>query len=308
MVEASIIIPTFNRNESVNACVKSILSCELDNVEIIIVNDYKAGKVILNEGNKSTLITLVNNPKQGVASARNYGAKISKTQNLIFIDDDMIVNKEAILSGINFLNTTEKSTYNANWVYENELLNLISKTQFGRYLIKYNFTSLKGWNGNSVHWKNNTLIKAEGITSQFFAVKKNDFELVGGYNENFPFAGFEDYELNIKFKKLNIINYIDTRVLIYHNEIDRLNPKSWLNRQRRGAQTRKVAIDMGFFELKIKYNFIKKIFYSFLSTLKPFLMMFLKIIPNKNSFDVIYFRLINVLSGINIYEGYHSVK
>lgn len=308
MVEASIIIPTFNRNESVNICIKSILTCELDNIEIIVVNDYKEGEVILYEKNKSTLITLVNNPKQGVASARNYGANLANSKNLIFIDDDMIVNKETILASIIFLNTTEKSTYNANWVYEKELLSQIIKTQFGRYLIQNNFTSLKGWNNSTITWMDNSLLVANGITSQFFGIKKDDFLLVGGYNERFPFAGFEDYELNIKMKENNIVNYIDTRVLIYHNEKDRVHPKSWLQRQKRGAQTRKVAVDMGFSELKIKYNFIKKILYSLLSMLKPLLMICLKIIPNKNSFDIIYFKLINVLLGINIFDGYHSIK
>lgn len=308
MVEASIIIPTFNRNESVNTCVKSILLCELNNIEIIIVNDYKGGMVILNEENKSDLITLVNNPKQGVASARNYGADFSNSQNLIFIDDDMIVNRETIFKAIDFLNTTKKSTYNADWVYEQELLNKIIKTQFGRYLIAFNYTSLRGWNDKSIDWKPNTLIKAKGITSQFFAIKKNDFELVGGYNEKFPFAGFEDYELNIKMKEKNIVNYIDTSVLIYHNETDRVTFHSWLQRQKRGAQTRKIAVEMGFSELNINYSFLKRNLYIILSILKPFIMFSLKIIPNKNSFDSIYFKLINVLLGVNIYEGFRSSK
>lgn len=308
MVIASLIIPTFNRNISVNACISSILKCKLDNIEIIIVNDYKEGSVVLSEENKSSLIHIVNNPKKGVASARNYGANQAHSFKLIFVDDDMIVNRETILKSINFLDTTKKKSYNANWDYEKELLSQISKTQFGRYLIHYNFTSLKGWNNNTIEWKDNALIKSKGITSQFFAIKKEDFDFVGGYNESFPFAGFEDYELNIKLKEKGIENYIDTEVLIYHNEFDRVNVINWMQRQKRGAQTRKVAVNMGFSELEINYRFGKRILYFTFLLLKIPIMFWLKIIPNKKKFDVFYFKCINILLGVNIYEGYHRIK
>ena len=195
MVVASLIIPTFNRTVSLNACIKSILISLVDNIEIIIVNDYKEGDVIIYDENKSDIITIVNSPKKGVASARNYGAHIAKSHNLIFIDDDMILNKNAIITAINFLETTTLEVYNADWVYEEQLLEEISKYQFGRYLIENKFTTLKGWNDGQIVWYENKLLESKSITSQFFAIKKADFYKIGKYNEIFPFAGFEDYDL-----------------------------------------------------------------------------------------------------------------
>lgn len=308
MVEISIIIPTYNRTESLNTCVQSILASGLCTLEIIIVNDHKDGKAVLYKENESSLVRVVNNPKKGVASARNYGAGLAISSKLIFVDDDMILNRDAIVKAVQFLDTTTNGTYNANWVYHDDLLHVISKTQFGRYLIGHQFTSLKGWNNNALEWKENALIKANGITSQFLAVKKKDFLLTGGYNEYFPHAGFEDYELNTRFKALGFGNFIDTNVLIYHNEIDRLEPLSWLQRQGRGAETRKVAVEMGFTELSISYQPLKKVIYTTLSLFRKPILFSLKFIPNRTFFDPLYFKWINVLLGITIYVGYHSKK
>jgi glycosyltransferase involved in cell wall biosynthesis len=304
----SIIIPTFNRNEIANTCLESILKCNLYNLEIIVINDYKHKEFSLDEINKSPYVKNINNPKNGVASARNLGASIATSSKLIFVDDDMILNKIAIEKAINFLNSTVNSTYNSNWEYEKILSNELKKIQFGRYLIKNNLTSLKGWNNNTIEWKSNSLIKTNGITSQFWAIKKLDFNTTGGYNENFPFAGFEDYDISSRLKKQGISNFIDSSSLIFHNELDRLNPISWLQRKKRGAITRKVAFEMGFTELQIKYSLLKSIALKYLTVTEPIFIKTLLLIPNYKVFDKIYFKIINLLIAVNIFNGYKNTN
>jgi glycosyltransferase involved in cell wall biosynthesis len=303
-IVASIIIPTFNRGEIARECIRSINRCGIKNLEVIIVNDYKDASFEMNIEDMAHA-RIVNNPKSGVASARNLGASISSSAKLIFVDDDMILTKEAIENAISFLDTNKNCTYNANWDYEPTLLKQILSSQFGRFLINYNFTSLKGWNHNTIEWKENSLIATPGITSQFWAINKSDFERLGGYNESFPFAGFEDYEVMMKMKKLGINNYIDTRVLIYHNESDRVSPGNWLERKKRGAKTRRVAVEMGFSELELKYNKYKALMLRFLTLVKPIITGFTKIIPSTPFFDPLYSKIIGVLIAINIFEGYH---
>jgi len=303
---ASIIIPTFNRNEIANVCINSVVACNLNNIEIIVVNDSKENKFVLSVNNNKNYVQVIDNPGKGVASARNYGAKQARSPKLIFVDDDMILNSEAIQKAIEFLNANTKATYNANWTYEKQLIEKISETQFGRYLINSNYTTLKGWNEGSIKWDENSLIEANGITSQFFAITKQNFELIGGYNEKFPFAGFEDYEFYANMKTKGIINYIDTTVMIYHNEIDRVNVQNWLERKKRGAITRKVAVQMGFKELEIKYNTFKKIILTVISQIKPIIHLFYKIIPSLKLFDSIYSKIINLLIAVYIFDGYQS--
>lgn len=308
MVKLSIIIPSYNRNHLLNECVASIVQCQLSNIEVIIVNDYKNKDIELMESNKISNIRVINNVKQGVASARNLGAKNAYSDKLLFVDDDMILNRNAINKAIQFLEAHPNATCNANWIYEEKLTNEISKTSFGRYLINNNFTTLKGWVGNEVEWHANSLIKVGGITSQFLAIKKCNFEKIGGYNEQFPFAGFEDYDLNIQLIKENMFSYIDTTVLIYHNEKDRLNPVDWLARKKRGAITRRVAVNLGFTELGLHFGFFKKMLLQLLSLAKPLFMLVVKAFPNTKSLDGVYEKFINMLIAINIFEGYTKLN
>lgn len=304
----SIIIPTYNRRQIANRCIHSIIECSLNNIEVIVVNDYKESKFILNSENNVSYIKIIDNEGSGVASARNLGAKLATSPILIFVDDDMIINERTITKAINFINTTTLSVYNADWVYEKKLLEKISTTQFGRYLIANNFTSLKGWNGDSIEWKENSLLNVGAITSQFFAIKKTDFDKVGGYNEKFPFAGFEDHELSLRINQNNFKIYIDTTTLIYHNESDRVDPLNWLERKRRGAETRRVAVNMGFKDLEINYSFFKQCIYKLMIKLYPFILLQLKLLPNIKIADFIYSKIINTLLGTNIYKGYTTTS
>jgi glycosyltransferase involved in cell wall biosynthesis len=302
----SIIIPTFKRNAIANDCIASILSCGIENLEIIVVNDNKEADFILDKKNTSTQITVLNSTGSGVACARNTGAKKARAGKFIFVDDDMLLNKESILNACTFLDKNTDSTYNANWVYETNLIKNISSTKFGRYLIHNQHTTLEGWNKGGIEWKNNSLLKTDGITSQFFALKRADFEKIGGYNETFPFAGFEDYDINMKLIKHGITNYIDTGVCIFHNEYDRVEAEQWLQRKKRGAVTRKVAVEMGFKELTIEYPASKKILLSFLKFIRPLIKSFAHLIPNASFCDPVYNRTINLLIAIYIFEGYQS--
>lgn len=303
MVDVSIIIPTINRNESLNLCINSIIDCCLPNIEIIIVNDNKDSVIHLNQNNDS--IKILNNPKKGVASARNFGAQHANAPILLFVDDDMILNKEAIVAATNYINKNSNSVYNANWVYPEKLIHQISKTQFGRYLIQHNFTTLKGWNNGQIAWQENALVKANSVTSQFLAIHKKDFFDIGCYNENFPHAGFEDHDFAKKINNNNFNIVIDTNILIFHNEIDRLNHNSWLQRKQRGAYTRKIGVELGFNELKINYSKVKVLFYTLITNTEFVINIILKIIPNIKLFDYIYFKLINLLLGAYLFKGYY---
>ncbi len=300
----SIIIPTINRNDLANNCIASILKTNINSIEIIIVNDSKTSLFELRKDLKNADVLILNNPKSGVASARNFGLKKSKGDLLIFIDDDMIINSNSITNAINLL-SKEDCTYNANWSYSVESEELIKVTPFGRFLIKTGYTSLKGWN-TGIEWKENDLMEVNGITSQFLAMRKSTFLQVGTYNENYPFAGFEDYDLSKKLKALGIKLYIDTRTSIIHNELDRLNVVSWLERKKRGAISRKCAVLNGHSELILTYSFHKRMALRLLLLLKTPLIFTLNNFPNIKTIDPIYELIIKLMIALYIFEGYQK--
>jgi len=307
-MDISIIIPSKDRNHILfETLQKAYVAISGIDGEIILVNDSKTQSIPL-KPEWTDIVKVIDNPKSGVASARNLGAKHALSELLIFMDDDMWITKENILTTNWLLKTyNQNCCINLNWVYPPELQNKIKKTQLGRYLAYYGFDSLKGW-CRGITWYDDNIFPVAGITSQYLAISKSDFSRSGGYNENFPHAGAEDHDFSIRLKKSNIQPYIYPMSLMYHNEADRMDLKSWLARKRRGGETRRVAVQLGYKELEYNYGFLKSMIYNFLIPIQSNIYSFLSLIPNYRLFDPIFFKTVNLMLGTALYEGYYRGK
>lgn len=302
-MDLSIIIPTYNRNNILYKNI-AVASNELNgiNCEILLINDSKTNTVEAQQGWLSN-IRIINNPRQGVASARNLGALLAKSDKLLFVDDDMVITRKAVERAISFLSQNKDACLNIDWLYPAELNAQLKAYQFGRYLEHYGFTSLRGWMGPGFEWKENQMIPVSAA-SYFLAITKSSFEKSGRYDENFPFAGFEDHDFAVRLQQNNIITYLDTSMMVWHNEADRVELNGWMQRKYRGGQTRKVAVMAGHNDLILNYNNLKGNIYFILSKTEFMLNWALKAIPNNKVFDPLYFKIVNLLLGTNLYKGY----
>lgn len=252
----SIIIPTKDRGHIFTKTLDAIYLATAHIIsEIIIINDSKTSS-LQTDTKYQDKVTVINNPKSGVASARNLGAKIAKYQNLLFLDDDILVSEENISALITISSQNPDSAINFNWIYPESLTEKIKQTQFGRYLIKDGYTSLKGWSRGG-KWSDTELFEIDLIASYFLCIKKSDFTLAGGYNENFPHAGAEDFEFAMRLKKIGIKNLCYPLSFVLHNEEDRMEIKPWLERKKRGGETRVIAAKLGYTQMAIHASIIK---------------------------------------------------
>lgn len=302
-MELSIIIPSKDREtifkESLQMAYSAIKGLD---AEIIVVNDSKT-KAINIDPTFHDKVRVFNNLKSGVASARNLGASQAQSDLLLFLDDDMWIKEENVLTTLKLHQTMSDCCINLNWVYPQALDQEIKKTQFGRYLHHFGFASLKGW-CRGLAWNDDHLFPINGITSQYLSINKHDFWKVGGYNEDFPHAGFEDHDFSVRLLKHNIQPYIYPLSIVYHNEADRMNVEAWLARKQRGGETRKVAVQLGYSEVALSYDLVKGNVYKMLKISKPALIKVLMSIPNVTALDPFYFRILNLLLGTASYEGY----
>ena len=131
---------------------------------------------------------------------------------------------------------------------------------------------------------------------------------MGGYNENFPYAGFEDYDLTKRLLQNNIKIYIQPKNVAYHNEVDRMNILQWLARRKRGGKTRQVAVQMGHKELTLHYSKLKARVFEFVIGKQQYFLKALQWVPNIIIFDRIYFFIVNLLYAASVYEGYQEKK
>jgi len=300
----SIIIPSKDRaailSESLDKAYKAIANIP---GEIIVVNDSKTEDIFIRP-EWTDKVKVFNNPKSGVASARNLGAHNASAELLLFMDDDMWLSSNNVKDIISLHQRfARKVCVNLNWVYPPALAKQLKNTQFGRYLNYFGFDSLEGWRRGAL-WSSTELFAVEGITSQNLSIKKADFINAGGYNENFPHAGFEDYDFSKRLNAAGIQPYIYPLSLMYHNEADRMEVKSWLDRKKRGGETRRVAVEMGNPELAYPYGFLKSTIYRGLIKLEPLLFKCVASIPNLPIFDPLYFKIVNTLLGTAFFAGY----
>ena len=303
-MKLSVIIPTKDRGEVFD----QTLRCAANSIrhldaEVIVVNDSKTSEPkIPNEIQK---VRLVNNPKQGVASARNTGVRESCGELLLFLDDDIMISTESVNHVLNLHTQFINSCFNVNWEYPIAMQKSMALTQFGRFMNTYQMTSFKGWYSDA-SWKDNALFQPKSVASFHLSIFRKDFEKTKGYNEQFPHAGFEDYDFPIQLKEAGLSFYIDSRITVFHNEADRMRLTNWLNSQEKRGKTRNVAVKIGYKELTLEYGFVKKNLLTLILFFSGLILNSLKIIPNHRVFDPLYFKLTAILQASRIFKGYTS--
>ncbi len=297
----SIIIPTLDRAEilglTLQAAVKAIENVD---AEIIVVNDSKRHiPSIPNTGN----ITLLNNPKSGVAAARNLGFKNAKGELILFLDNDIIISKKSVDQILKLHAVYSKACINLNWEYSPETLSKFKSLPFIRFLKTFGMTSFKGWY-NDPSWRDDEFFDSKSVASFHLSISRKNFEKSLGYNEDFSHSGFEDYDFAKRLKVAGLDFYIDSRITVFHNEIDRFDLDTWLKAQERRAITRKKAVSLGYKELTLEYRGLKRIMLTFITRNESVLKFILEMLPNSTITDPIYFKLISVLQASRIYRGY----
>jgi GT2 family glycosyltransferase len=302
----SLIIPTKDRQAILQKSLNHLnAAVGVKHIEVIIVNDSKNELVL---PSYVFPYRIVNNPGNGVATGRNFGAANASNEWIIFMDDDMLVKPEVFKRVEVFcVPENEQKCLNVNWVYPEFLANEYHRKPLLRYLRNYGFDNLKGWK-HTDSWSDTELNKANLITSQFLVIHKKLLQQLGGYDESFPFAGFEDHDLAMRMRKAGVGIYIDPEVLAYHNEADRLHVNSWLERRKRGAITRRVAVSKGYKDFELKYGLLKSTFYKIVLSNKKLLIQMLEKWPKTQLLDKVYFLLLNFLLGAYSFAGYTGVS
>lgn len=288
----SIIIPTCNRKEWLCQTLDALLLVA-QRCEIIVVND---GEFIDLSIDYPTVIYF-DNPIKGVANARNFGAKNSRCEYLLFLDDDILITQETI-NAIDLIIESEHITRAAillNWNYPDSLIHKMDKSKIGRYLKHHKFHTMESRTGFKFNY-NKMFIPCNSIGSATLVISKNVFNQVGGYNEHIEFQG-EDIDLTNRLRLNDIGIFIYTPVTCYHNDFIAESLDSYLSRLHKGFVSQYKAYRQGIVSYPQSSKF-KTVIYRILLPFFGLIRWFFLIIPNTKSWDFISFKLINIFSSI----------
>jgi len=175
-MKISIIIPVYNSSLTLKECLDSIFESNFKNIEVIVVSDYSSdNSVEIAKKYNCKIIEL--NGNKGPAFARNKGAESAEGDILLFLDSDVIINKDSLdLVSKKF----DSQDVNAiQGIYSHEPNYKYIATQFYQsYLCYYVWPQSKKY--------------ATTLVTACFGIRKKIFEELKGFDTKMKKANCED--------------------------------------------------------------------------------------------------------------------
>jgi glycosyltransferase involved in cell wall biosynthesis len=204
-MKISVVIPTYNEEDVILACLESLDNQTAGDFEVIVVDDGSTDSTVKRiseyEPNRYRL-TLLRVKHKGPGAARNAGVKRTKGEILVFVDADMTFNKDFLKElTAPIVNGNEKGTFSKN-----------------EFVSNWDNTWARCWNTNE-GWEKKKRHPTNYPNRQkvFRAILKSEFDAVEGFT---PGGYTDDWSLSEK------LGYLAVAVLgakFYHKNPDNLD-------------------------------------------------------------------------------------
>ncbi|MEK7526467.1 MAG: glycosyltransferase family 2 protein [Patescibacteria group bacterium] len=195
-MKVSVIIPTYNEEESILDCLESLGKQSLADFEIIVVDDGSTDSTLSALQGLTLKVRVLKQEHKGAGAARNLGVKHAKGEILVFVDSDMIFDGNFLEELINPIvkkeakGTLSKNEYVENWsnVWArcwniNEGWENKKRHPSANRNLFYKFYDYLGYSipHLDLSLKNYLTYKSRIGKEVFRAILKSEFDRVGGY-------------------------------------------------------------------------------------------------------------------------------
>lgn len=181
----SVIIPLYNKENYIEATLKSVLAQTFTDFEIIIVNDVSTDNSFsVAQSVKDDRIHVIGHEvNKGLSASRNTGIRNAKSDYVAFLDADDVWKPEFLNATLNLITTYPEASLFASKFEE---------VYPGNIIVKHPFAVQTGLLDNFFEKNLNQSI----YYPSSLCVKKTIFEQIGYYDESITFA--EDIDFNIR--------------------------------------------------------------------------------------------------------------
>lgn len=212
-MDVSVVVPTYDRGAALAETLAALGRCDYaaDRWEAIVVDDGSnedIGAIVERESERSGVrVSYLRQENSGPAAARNRGASEARGEFLIFIDNDIIVERDFLRRHIETLRTYPGCWVVGRVVHPPEL----RRTPFGRYrdALWESFNDAAGGRG---------VVETGGITAANLSLPAADFARFGGFDERFTIASCEDWELGLRARRAGVKVMYDPGIVALHND------------------------------------------------------------------------------------------
>ncbi|MDO8538454.1 MAG: glycosyltransferase [archaeon] len=196
---ASIIIPTFNAEKTIDQCLEALLNQSVKPLEIIVMNDGSTDNTqkIVEEFKQAKL---VNQKNSGPAVERNKGARLAKGDIIIFIDSDCIADKDFVKFMLEpFQNKEICGVQGSYKIKQQELI-----ARYTQIVIEMSYAKMA---------KQKFI---DHIGSYAAGYRRKDFLELNGFDESFPKASGEDTEFSYRMTEAGKKLVFNPKAFVYH--------------------------------------------------------------------------------------------
>ncbi|PIX99581.1 glycosyltransferase family 2 protein [bacterium (Candidatus Howlettbacteria) CG_4_10_14_3_um_filter_37_10] len=213
-MKVSIIIPIFNNLDYTKKCLNALKSNTRENyLEDIIIIDNKSSDGSEDYISRTNWVRLLSNDKnEGFAKACNRGTKNATGKIFIFLNNDTEVQRGWVEPLIDALEDEEVAISGPRLLFPNGLIQnagvIISSDHIPRHIYV-------GEDSNKPYVNKKREFNA--VTGACLAIKKNIFDDIGGFDEEF-INGMEDIDLCLKVRKMGKKILYCPKSVVIHRE------------------------------------------------------------------------------------------
>ncbi|GHS99473.1 glycosyl transferase [Bacteroidia bacterium] len=207
----SVIIPLYNKEESILKTVNSVLNQTYPKFELLIINDGSTDNSVAQLNSISdNRVLIINQPNMGVSAARNTGIQKASSDYILFLDaDDMLLdNALTVLSSL-VLKYPNAQIYTSDFYIESEIthhLNIYCKCLDER-IIKSNYKE---------YW-----LKKYCIRTGNTIFRKDILYQCGLFDVGMNY--FEDLAFNMRLLNNSVVVYNPSPTFVYSKEFSTLS-------------------------------------------------------------------------------------
>lgn len=208
----SVIIPAYNHEQYVGACLKSVIEQSYRNIEIIVINDGSTDnteeEILSLTQNSERNINFISKENEGVCKTLNLGLSIAKGKYIAFLaSDDMWVHNR-IEKQVCFL---EKNC-NVGFIFSDSKFvfnEVVSVSRYSDYKTVLNKIFSKPYTIKDIYYD---LLLENFISAITVLVRKKCIDEVGVFDSN---IAFEDYDMWLRLSKKFPVAYIPEPLALY---------------------------------------------------------------------------------------------
>ena len=215
----SVIIPTYNRPETLLEAINSVLNQEYRDYEIIVVNDggVDVQYIITRLDNKGRIIYIKHECNKGVAAARNTGLRLSKGKYIAYLDDDDIFYPNHLEMLVKYLEVSDNKV-----AYTNSNL-AFQKDVDGQHVISHKVLS------NPLQLDKNHILIENFIPALCLMHERSCIDEVGCFAERLK--SYEDWDLWIRMALKYKFMHIDILTCEHRLKEDKTNMANVIKEQ-----------------------------------------------------------------------------